>query len=159
MPAPPLLSCEINQCDLEPIARLGRIPSFGFLLAMSRDWVITHASANLEFFLGVPAGFALGKPLDSLVDAEVLHDIRNRLTGLASTGGTERLYGSSLETRLPALDLAIHYAGTLCILEGERAALDSRVDAASLVRNMVARLGKKTLLSEFHRAPRGRFSA
>jgi light-regulated signal transduction histidine kinase (bacteriophytochrome) len=146
-----MLNSEITQCDLEPITRLGRIQSFGFLLALSPDWVVTRASANLEFFVGVPAGFAIGKHLDSLVDAEVLHDIRNRLTGLASIGGTERLYGISLVARLPALDLAIHYAGTLCILEGERAGLDSRVDAASLVRGMVGRLGKKTLLSEFHR--------
>ena len=32
--------------DQEPIARLERIQSFGFLLALSRDWVITAAGAR-----------------------------------------------------------------------------------------------------------------
>ena len=144
------LVSDLTACDLEPITRLERIQSFGFLLAMSSDWIVMRASANLEMFLGVDPRAAIGMSLDSLADREVLHEIRNRLTGLSSIGGTERLYGVTLVAGLPPLDLAIHYAGGLCILEGEPAGLDDRIDAASLVRTTVVRLAKQTTLESFH---------
>jgi light-regulated signal transduction histidine kinase (bacteriophytochrome) len=43
-----------------------------------------------------------------------------------------------------------HYADDLCVLEGEPAGLDSRMDAASLVRKMIARLNVQTSLAAFH---------
>jgi light-regulated signal transduction histidine kinase (bacteriophytochrome) len=146
-----LVRSDLTSCDLEPIARPERIQSFGFLLALSTDWRIVRASANLEAFIGTAPDRALGERLDSIVDPEALHEIRNRLTGLASTGGTERLYGVTLVGHLPPLDIAIHYVGKICIFEGEPAGSDNRVDAASLVRAMISRLGKQTQLHDFHR--------
>jgi light-regulated signal transduction histidine kinase (bacteriophytochrome)/CheY-like chemotaxis protein len=142
---------DLTGCDLEPITQPERIQPFGFLLAFSRDSTIVRASANLEGFLGISAKVALGRSLDSFVHKETLHDIRNRLTGLASLGGTERLYGIRLVAGLPLLDLAIHYSGAICVMEGEPAGPDSRIDAASLVRTMIVRLAKKSALHEFHR--------
>jgi light-regulated signal transduction histidine kinase (bacteriophytochrome) len=84
---------DLSTCDLEPITRLERIQSFGFLLAMSRNWSITRASANLAVMLGVEARSALGMTIDTLLDRESLHEIRNRMTGLSITGGVERMYG------------------------------------------------------------------
>jgi light-regulated signal transduction histidine kinase (bacteriophytochrome) len=141
----------LTACELEPITRLERIQSFGFLLAMSRNWVIVRVSANLEAMLGIKPAAALGMTLDSLADAESLHAIRNRMTGLLLTGGNERLYGVSLFTGQPPFDIAVHYADGLCVLEGEPAGSDSRTDAASLVRKMVARLNIQTSLDAFHR--------
>jgi light-regulated signal transduction histidine kinase (bacteriophytochrome) len=146
----PALGSNLTQCDLEPITRLGRIQSFGFLLAMSGDWVVVQASANLANFIGAEPQDAIGMKLDSLLDAEALHDIRNRMTGLSSSGMTERLFGIHLVSGGHLLDIAIHYAGPLCILEGELAGLDNRMDAASLVRKMVARLGKQVSLETLH---------
>ena len=145
------LVAELTSCDLEPITRLERIQSFGFLLAMSSHWVVVRASANLEVFIGIDADQSIGQQLDDLVDPEALHEIRNRMTGLSSIGGTERLYGVVLVIGRPSLDLAVHYAGGICILEGELAGQDSRTDAASVVRTMVARLAKQTNLDAFHR--------
>jgi light-regulated signal transduction histidine kinase (bacteriophytochrome) len=140
----------LSICDREPITRLERIQSFGFLLAMSRNWVITRASANLAAVLGVEALNALGSTLDSVVDMESLHEIRNRMAGLPMTGGVERMYGVKLVEGRPSFDIAIHYSEGLCILEGEPAGLDSRMDAASLVRKMVARLNTRPSLDAFH---------
>jgi light-regulated signal transduction histidine kinase (bacteriophytochrome)/CheY-like chemotaxis protein len=142
---------EMTLCDLEPIARLERIQSFGFLLALSRDWVISRASANLEQMLGIDHGAALGDALDSWVDRESLHDIRNRMLGLSLSGGVERIYGVSLVKGRTPFDIAVHYAGDFIVFEGEPAGLDSRRDAASLVRTMVARLNAQPLLDDFHR--------
>src|SRR5580698_8377 len=65
----------LTACDVEPITRLERIQSFGFLLAMSRSWVVVRASANLEGMLGIKPAAALGATLDSFVDPESLHEI------------------------------------------------------------------------------------
>ena len=142
---------DLSVCDREPITRLERIQSFGFLLAMSRDWVITRASANLAAILGVEARSALGVTLDTLIDRESLHEIRNRMTGLSMMGGVERMYGVKLVDGRSPFDIAIHYSEDQCVLEGEPAGLDSRMDAASLVRKMVARLNTLTSLDAFHR--------
>jgi light-regulated signal transduction histidine kinase (bacteriophytochrome) len=141
----------LTSCDIEPITRLERIQSFGFLLAMTRTWVIVRVSANLEEMLGIKPGAALGQTLDALADSEALHEIRNRMTGLSAIGVNERLYGISLFSGRPPFDIAIHYSGDLCVLEGEPAGLDSQTDAASLVRKMVARLNMQTSLESFHR--------
>ena len=73
----------LTACDVEPITRLERIQSFGFLLAMSRSWVFVRVSANLEGMLGIKPAAALGATLDSFVDPESLHEIRNRMTVLS----------------------------------------------------------------------------
>src|SRR6202034_3808956 len=88
--APDSTQPDLSICDREPITRLERIQSFGFLLAMSRNWVITRASANLASMLGIEALSALGASIDTLIDRESLHEIRNRMTGLSMTGGVER---------------------------------------------------------------------
>jgi light-regulated signal transduction histidine kinase (bacteriophytochrome)/CheY-like chemotaxis protein len=142
---------DLSICDREPITRLERIQSFGFLLAMSRNWVITRASANLVSMLGIEALSALGASIDTLIDRESLHEIRNRMTGLLMTGGVERMYGVKLVDGRSPFDIAVHYSGDHCVLEGEPAGLDSRMDAASLVRKMVARLNTLTSLDAFHR--------
>jgi light-regulated signal transduction histidine kinase (bacteriophytochrome) len=129
---------ELTLCDVEPITRLERIQSFGFLLALSRDWIITRVSANLEEMLGIDPRIALGDPLDSWVDCESLHSIRNRISGLSLTGGVERMYGMVLVKDRAPFDIAVHYAGDLIVLEGELAGLDSRMDAASLVRPKIS---------------------
>jgi light-regulated signal transduction histidine kinase (bacteriophytochrome)/CheY-like chemotaxis protein len=141
----------VSACDLEPITRLERIQSFGFLLAVSRDWKVQRASANLEAFLGVRPDSALGESLDSLVDIEALHTIRNRIGGLLSVGGSERIYGIALAKNNPPSDIALHYVDNLLVLEGEAAGRESGVDTASLVRTMMGRLAKLGSLDAFFR--------
>ena len=139
----------LSSCDIEPITRLERIQSFGFLIALSRTWVVVRVGQS-----GRNAGNHAGRGAWSnarlFQSSESLHEIRNRMTGLSATGGVERLYGLPLIHSRPPFDIAIHYAGDLCVLEGEPAGLDSRTDAASLVRKMVARLNIQTSLDAFH---------
>src|SRR5271170_3612179 len=149
--APDSTLSDLSICDREPISRLERIQSFGFLLAMARSWIITRTSSNLAAMLGVEAHSVLGMSLDAVLDKESLHEIRNRMAGLSMTGGVERMYGVELIAGHSPFDIAVHYAGDLCVLEGEPAGLDSRMDAASLVRKMVARLNTLPSLDAFHR--------
>lgn len=142
---------DLTLCDLEPITRLERIQCFGFLIAVAQDWTVTRVSANLEDLLGIAPKAALGRKLDSLLDLKALHDIRNRMSGLAANRGMERIYGVTLVDDRRPFDLAVHYAGDACVLEGEPAGIDDRIDAASLVRKMVARLSTRASLEDFHR--------
>jgi light-regulated signal transduction histidine kinase (bacteriophytochrome)/CheY-like chemotaxis protein len=142
---------DLTICDREPITRLERIQSFGFLLALSKDWTITRASENLGNFLGVSAERATGMQLDDLIDRHALHEIRNRMVILQLTRGTERLYRISLANDRPAFDVAVHMVGKQCVLEGEPTSTDDGVDAATMVRGMIARLGALATLDRFHR--------
>ena len=42
---------DLTNCDREPIHILGAIQPIGFLLALSSDWLIMRASANVAQFL------------------------------------------------------------------------------------------------------------
>ena len=142
---------DLTLCDREPITRLERIQSFGFLLAMSKDWIVARASANLVNFLGIEPAAAIGMRLDELIDPESLHSLRNRMAFLVATQSTERLYGLKLVPARPCFDVSIHYANSMIILEGEPTNPDDGMDAASLVRAMVARLSTQKTLEAFHR--------
>lgn len=142
---------DLTSCDREPITRLERIQSFGFLIAMNRDWIVVRVSNNLENFLGISSSVALGAKLDALIHKETLHEIRNRMTGLSVSGGLERLYRIVLVDGKPAFDIAVHYSEDFYILEGERSGADSPIDAASLVGKYAAHLSSEPTLDSFHR--------
>ena len=142
---------DLTICDREPITRLDLIQSFGFLLAMSNDWTIARASQNAAEFLKVSAETLLGTRLDQWISEQAVHDIRNRLAILSSTG-SERLYGIKLlKGKKASFDLALHFAGDLLVLEGEPSQPDSRMEAASMVRAMIARLNSARNFDAFHR--------
>lgn len=141
---------DLTACDREPITRLDRIQSFGFLLALANDWTIARASANCGEMLGTDATALIGKPLDSIISRQALHEIRNRMTILQATSG-ERLYNVHLLSAKRRFDLSLHYSGDLLILEGEPSSPQDQLEAASMVRAMIERLRRAKTLPEFHR--------
>ena len=58
---------DITNCDREPIHVLGTIQPFGFLIAVSSDWLIARVSVNAEQWTGLAADAMLGKPLSSFL--------------------------------------------------------------------------------------------
>ncbi|WP_426051912.1 HWE histidine kinase domain-containing protein [Brevundimonas sp. SL161] len=142
---------DLSICDREPITRLERIQGFGFLIALTEDWIIVRASANLEQFVGVAAADAIGIPASALLTKNALHDIRNRLTMLHPATGSERLYDLRLTSDGCLFDVAIHYAGDLLVIEGEPSGAETQLNAASLVRSMSGRLSSQTTIEAFHR--------
>ena len=115
-----------------------------------------RASENLKAFLGVSVEQALGRRFDSLISDHATHDIRNRMAMLFSTGA-ERLYGVRLlPGRKRAFDVSVHLAADLLIIEGEESQPDGGMEAASMVRSMIARLAQADTLEAFIAAPRAR---
>ncbi len=138
-------------CEREPIAHLERIQSFGFLLALSIDWTVARASANLATYLGAPAQTAIGRKLDALIEPQALQAIQGRISSLHSTKGVERLYGVTLLSGRPAFDVALHFSDSLLVLEAEPSRDQIGRDAVSIVRHIMSRLGTQSALEEYHR--------
>jgi light-regulated signal transduction histidine kinase (bacteriophytochrome) len=136
-------------CDREPITRLDAIQNFAFLTAVTNDWTIVRASEGCEKFLKAKPEKLLGTRFDTWISETGLHDIRNRMAILASTSG-ERIFDLKLVQGLPSVDLSIHFQGDLLIIEGERTQKAERLEAASMVRAMAARLGKAPTIAKFH---------
>ncbi|MBY4630059.1 HWE histidine kinase domain-containing protein [Rhizobium croatiense] len=141
---------DLTNCDREPIHQLGAIQPFGFLLAVSSDWIAVRASANLVEFLGIAQADALGRPVASLITPEALHTIRNKLTTLRGTD-VERIFGVVLTPGQDRFDLAVHMNEDLVIIEGERCQ-EARRDSSSLsMRSMMSRLDHTETMEAFFR--------
>lgn len=116
---------------------------------MANDWTVVRASENIEAFFKVKPEKLLGSRIDSWITKDALHEIRNRMAIIVSTGG-ERLFNIKLVAGLPPVDLSIHFQGDTLIIEGELSQKAERMEAASMVRAMVARLVKAPNLGKFH---------
>jgi len=141
---------DLTECDREPITRLEHIQSFAFLVALANDWTVVRVSENCKDYFGSSPENMLGARFDTFISATALHEIRNRMAILPSTGG-ERIFGVQLGKGLPKVDLSVHFQGDLLIVEGEKSQKAERMEAASMVRAMAAYLGKATSLEKFHK--------
>jgi light-regulated signal transduction histidine kinase (bacteriophytochrome) len=130
---------DLTNCDREPIHQLGAIQPTGFLLALTADWMVARASANVAEFLGSEPSDLIGQPLATLFRASAIHDMRNRATMLRGPDAIERLFGVQLIEGGPQFDIAVHFSGRSVILEGSPAA-EQPGDISGTVRAMVSRL-------------------
>lgn len=138
---------DTTNCDREPIHLLGAIQSFGFLLTVNSQWLISHASANLAHYLDVTPASALGESLDDVLLSDAVHTIRGALQAMASPEAVERLFNVALQPDRH-FDLAIHRSGAWIIIEAEPSVSEDMFDAASSTRTMIARLQRQTTVLE-----------
>ena len=141
---------DLTNCDREPIHVLGTIQSFGFLIAVTADWLVAHASNNVAEFIGIPPTALLGRPLAEFMAQDALHDIRNRITVLQRSDAVERLFSLQLVQGGPSFDVAVHLSAHLVVIEAEPAA-PRDLDAINLFRPLMARLQAVKELSAFCR--------
>ncbi len=141
---------DLTNCDREPIHILGAIQPIGFLLALTADWMVKRASANLEQFLGSSAGDVIGLPLTQLFAPKAIHDLRNRSAMLRGADSVERLFGAELVPGRGLFDVAIHLSGGQVVIEAEPSAGDAG-DVTGMVRSMITRLDQCDDLSNFFR--------
>ena len=139
---------DLTNCDREPIHLLGAIQPVGALLALSRDWIVERASANLGEVLGIAADQAIGASLTELIDPEAVHGLRNRLATLFGADGVERIFGCSLRQGSPAFDVALHLSCERIVLEMQ-AAKGIPADATNTVRSMMGRLDQAEGFARF----------
>jgi light-regulated signal transduction histidine kinase (bacteriophytochrome) len=138
---------DITSCDREPIHLLGAVQPFGFLIAVSSDWRISHASANLSGYLNVSAQSVLDKSLDEILLPAAMHAIRGAVQAMASLATVERLFNLPMQENR-CFDLAVHRSGDWIVIEAEPGVEENKFDAASSTRTMIARLQGPTTVLE-----------
>ena len=148
---PALPATDLTNCDREPIHLLGHIQPFGFLVAVSMDWMIQHVSANIGDYLDCDAEALAGRHLSTLLPESALHSIRGRLQVIASNDGTERLFGCDLIGNDRRFDVAVHVAGASIVIEAEPSSQDQAINPGALVKSMIARVQKTPTLEALHR--------
>ncbi|HUO23083.1 MAG TPA: HWE histidine kinase domain-containing protein [Caulobacteraceae bacterium] len=146
----PDFAVDITNCDREPIHVLGAIQPFGVLIAVSADWIVARVSANTLEQIGVAPSDLLGQPVARFILPEALHAIRNRVAMLRGADAVERLFSVDLIAGRPAFDIAVHFSGSVVVIEAEPARGDE-IEVASLVRSMVGRQAAAESTSAFYR--------
>lgn len=138
---------DLTSCDLEPIHIIGGIQPFGFLVALSSDWIVARASANCEALLGRSAQEALGHPAATFFTPAAVEQIRQRLADL-SPGQVERLFSLPLTATGRPFDVALYRAGRQFVLEIEPSHQGMARDYLSLVRPMFDAARQASTLDE-----------
>ena len=146
----PGFAVDLSNCDREPIHILGAVQPFGFLIALTADWLVARASANSAQFIGLSPDDMLGRPVADIFEADAIHALRNRITLLRGPDSVERLFSLPLIKDGPAFDVAVHFSGPMVIVEAEPASHDE-MEASSTVRSMVSRLAQAESMSAFLR--------
>jgi light-regulated signal transduction histidine kinase (bacteriophytochrome) len=141
---------DLTNCDREPIHVLGTVQPFGFLIALTADWLVSRVSANSAQFIGLTPDDMLGRPVSALLSAEAIHTLRNRITLLRGPDSVERVFSLVLMDGGPAFDVAVHFSGQLVVIEAEPASHDE-MEASSTVRSMVGRLAQADGMTAFLR--------
>ena len=141
---------DISNCDREPIHVPGTIQPFGFLVALTADWLVSRVSANCEQFIGLTPEQMLGKPISGLFRDDAIHSLRNRITLLRGPDAVERMFSLVLIDGIQPFDIAVHFSGSLVVIEAEPAFADE-IEATSMVRSMVARLAQTDSMAAFLR--------
>lgn len=144
---------DLTNCDREPIHELGAIQPFGFLIALSPDWLVKRASANVDTVFGRSADDILGTPAAEHLGEEAVHTIRNRLTLLRGADAVERVFGVKIPTAggTRRHDFALHMVGDTIVIEGEESSATPLGDTASTIRAMMSRLDHAEGLTELYR--------
>ena len=141
---------DLTNCDREPIHILGAIQPIGFLIALTADWMVARASANLAQYIGMTPGEVIGRPLADIFTARAVHDMRNRTALLRAPGSVERLFAVEMVPGRDRFDVAIHLSGGQVVIEAEPSTGDVG-DVTGMVRSMIARLDQCGDLNTFFR--------
>ena len=132
---------DLTNCDREPIQIPGAIQPIGFLVALTADWFVARASANIgDFLSGLSPDAMLGRAFSEFATAEAIHTIRNRMAMLRGPDALERMLAVTLRPELRPFDVAVHMSGGQIVLECEPSDPDAGTDAAGTVRSMMQRL-------------------
>ncbi|MEM6727025.1 MAG: HWE histidine kinase domain-containing protein [Pseudomonadota bacterium] len=135
-------SYDLTNCDREPIHILGRVQSYGALLALTPDWIVAHASENISDFLGKPADDLIGTPVAMFLDEQTIHDLRSCLQLLSTPDSIERLFRQTIGSHATPVDMAVHVSGRMIIVEFEDSDPRGQKDYLGQVRPMIDRVAR-----------------
>ncbi len=146
-----LTQTDLTNCDREPIHQLGRVQSYGALVAVSDDWLVQHASDNLKDILGVDAASAIGRPISEFIVADAFTRIRRSLGELSEPDSSLRFFKVVLKNRAQSFDVSVHQSGRHLILEFEPKTSGSQRDVISEVYPYFSKLQRNGALATLAR--------
>jgi light-regulated signal transduction histidine kinase (bacteriophytochrome) len=129
---------DLTNCDREPIHQLGTIQPMGFLIAVTKDWLVARVSANVASFIGREPNDLLGSPLAEFLLPTAMHDLRNRVVMLRGADAVERLFSCEL-VKDGHFDVAVHMSGSFIVVEAEPGEGHAG-DMTGTVKSMMGRL-------------------
>lgn len=135
---------DLTNCDREPIHAIGRVQSFGALISMSSDWIVNHASTNVDEYVAKPAKDLIGRRVADVLAEPALSVIRSRLPMLTSPDAVERVFGLDLTGNGRLCDLSVHLSGRSIILEFETHDATRDTNYVNYVRPMIERISRAT---------------
>ena len=140
---------DLTNCDREPIHILGRVQSYGCLIAVSSDWIVAHASTNCHDILGHEAEALVGMPLSQLFPSSTRHDLRSKMQTLAYQDTSARIFAYPLFEDDRLFDVSVHQSDRYYVFEFE-----PRTDGGALredtltVQALVGRLRRRKTLDK-----------
>lgn len=126
----------------------GGVQPSGFLLALSNDWRITGASANLAEFTAIGAQGALGRPMTDFFAPDAVHRIRNRVALLRDEDSPERLIDLQLQQDGRSFDISLCLSEGEIMLEAVPGTDPGGIDVAGVVERMLKRIERPMNLSD-----------
>lgn len=138
---------DLSTCEKEPIHLLGRVQSFGYLIAFNSDWCVTAASKNVDDLLGSSANQLLGTSLETLFELSVVNKIKDAFFEIYSADYSQRLTEIDLFNSDQRFDLAIHLSGESIIIEFERSS-ESSLDQMQLLKSLMTAMCKTESLED-----------
>jgi light-regulated signal transduction histidine kinase (bacteriophytochrome) len=141
---------DLTNCDREPIHILGAVQPIGFLLALTADWIVARASANVMEFIGRNPDELIGRPLGDIFPGAVVHNLRNRAAMLRGPDSVERLFNAEIVPGSQRFDVAVHVSDNQIVIEAEPGSGEYG-DAGGMVRSMITRLDQCADLPAFFR--------
>src|SRR3546814_14430948 len=107
-----------------------RISDWSSDVCSSDLWLVSRVSANSADHIGLSPEQMLGRPISGIFSAEAVHSLRNRITLLRGPDAVERIFSLALMEGVAPFDVAVHFSGSLVVIEAEqigRAACRERV--------------------------------
>ncbi|ETX27211.1 HWE histidine kinase domain-containing protein [Roseivivax isoporae] len=137
---------DLTECDREPIHLLGRVQSYGALLAVSSDWMVQYASANLADMIGPGAHDPLGRPLADILPDEALRLVRARLRNIEGGERATRIFDFPIQDR--HFDVSVHQSGRHLVIEFEPRTGENADDVLAATYPLIQRVRNGTTVEE-----------
>ncbi len=142
----------LTDCDREPIHVLGRVQSYGCLIALSADWMITYASENCADLLGLDAQSIVGSRFAEVFSQETVHHLRTKMQVLSYQTGAARLFAYPALEDDRLFDISISQSDHSIIFEFEPRVPEVKKDLdRSTVRALIGRVKRHETVEDMAR--------
>ena len=143
---------DLTNCDREPIHILGRIQSYGCLVALSADWIVTYASENCADLLGLDAQTIVGSRFTDVFPQETVHHLRTEMQVLSYQTGAARVFAYPALEDHRLFDISISQSDDNIIFEFEPRAEGTQSDQdRSTVRALIGRVKRRETIEDMCR--------